>query len=154
MEQQADPIAMIGFFVIFLGLPIFSILLLFSDQILHALLDKPCERLDKEVEKKGGIKNTGFGKFIIHPLTNTLMFILLTLTVIGGAFLLTVLPIGGATIVGFSISIYYYFKRLRKSIMYEISVLISETNEEKNFKGEIQNLANILGKREEPYENN
>jgi hypothetical protein len=38
--------------------------------------------------------------------------------------------------------------------MYEISVLISETNEEKNFKGEIQNLANILGKREEPYENN
>jgi len=143
-QQQADPIAMIGFFVIFLGLPIFSILVLFSEEILHALFDKKIKKIDKEIESGKSLKETSLGKLIIHPLTNTLMLILLTITVIIGAFLLIILPMGGATLVGVSIGIYYYFKRMRKSVIYDLSVLISQTNEETNLKGEIQKLTNLL----------
>jgi hypothetical protein len=133
MEDQGNTLYMILFFAIFIGIPLLSIALLFSDQIFKAL-DKPCKALDKQADEKGGYSKTWFGKMVIHPLTQIIIFLFTVIFVLAGAALFIILPIGGATLIGFAISFYYMFSRAKKSFMLDLRNIISETLEEQSAK--------------------
>jgi hypothetical protein len=106
MNDQTSVLDFLGSFAMFFVFPVFCVFMLLWDP--KKTVSKVCDKLDKIEEKKGI-------RLVLHPVVTVVYYLFLTVVVLIGAFFFTILPLGGATIIGFAIGLFGIFQKARTS---------------------------------------